>query len=146
MGDAVWSVKGGRNGEREDRLLEHGVVGGGLGGVPDLTGVASKEELAHLYRAAYPEAKASTVSSHVGQLWSLANRMQDGELVVLPLKTTGTIAVGRIAGPYQYRTDLGEDLRHCRPVAWIATDVARDPSGTADSYGSGTSSPATPRH
>jgi restriction system protein len=42
------------------------------------------------------------------------------------VKTTGTVAVGTIAGPYQYRTDLGDDLQHVRPVKWIATDVPRD--------------------
>ncbi len=52
--------------------------------------------------------------------------MQVDELVVLPLKTTGTVAVGRISGPYAYRTDLGEELCHVRPVTWIKTDVSRD--------------------
>jgi restriction system protein len=52
--------------------------------------------------------------------------MAEGELVVLPLKTTGTIAVGRIMGPYQYRTDIGADLRHVRPVRWERDDVPRD--------------------
>jgi restriction system protein len=122
----VWTVKGGRNGEREDRLIEHNLIGGGWEQLPSLEGVSSKDELSDLYRASYPDAKASTVSNYVGQLWSLLDRMEDGELVVLPLKTTGTIAVGRVAGPYQYREDLGNDLRHCRPVTWITTDVARD--------------------
>ena len=52
--------------------------------------------------------------------------MQLGELVVLPLKMTGTVAVGKITGPYEYRSDLGEDLRHVRAVEWIRSDVARD--------------------
>lgn len=52
--------------------------------------------------------------------------MQKGELVVLPLKTTGTIAVGRIDGDYQYRDDLGNSLHHVRPVAWTETEVPRD--------------------
>lgn len=52
--------------------------------------------------------------------------MHDGELVVLPLKTTGTIAVGRISGPYEHRSDLGPDLTHVRPVRWERTEVARD--------------------
>jgi restriction system protein len=52
--------------------------------------------------------------------------MADGELAVLPLKTSGTIAVGRINGPYAYRDDLGPDFRHARPVEWLATEVPRD--------------------
>lgn len=122
----MWTVKGGSDGEREDRLLEHGLLGGGWEQLPSLDGIQTKDELAHRYADAYPEASKSTRSNYVGQLWSLVNRMNDGDLVVMPLKTTGTIAVGRINGLYQYRTDLGDDLRHVRPVKWTTTDAPRD--------------------
>lgn len=123
---AVWTVKGGRYGERVDRFLANEVIGGGWEQLPSLEHVDSKERLAEVYRAAYPDMKASAVANYVGQLWSLVHRMQEGELVTLSVKTTGTIAVGRIAGPYEYRNDLGEDLRHCRPVTWLATEIPRD--------------------
>jgi len=122
----VWTVKGGRHGEREERLLNEGLIGGGWEELPSLSQIDDKESLQELYEQAYPEATNKTVSNYVGQLWSLITRMQDGELVVLPVKTTGTIAVGRVSGGYQYRTDLGEDLRHVRPVEWIQTDIPRD--------------------
>ena len=123
---AVWTVKGGRQGERETRLLEHGLLGGGWEQLSSLQGVQGRDELAVRYAEGYPDVAVKTASSYVGQLWSLVHRMQVGELVVLPLKTTGTIAVGRITGPYQYRTDLGSDLTHVRPVEWDRTDVPRD--------------------
>ncbi len=122
----VWTVKGGRKGEREDRLLTHGLIGGGWEALPSLADVQTKEELDQVYETAYPEASAKTRANYVGQLWSLIGRMKEGELVVFPLKTTGTIAVGRISGPYGHRDDLGEDLRHVRPVTWVATDIPRD--------------------
>jgi hypothetical protein len=28
-----------------------------------------------------------------------------------------------MSGPYEFRTDLGEDLRHCRAVDWMAIDI-----------------------
>lgn len=122
----VWTVKGGRHGEREERLLSGGLIGGGWEDLPDLSGIHDRNALHQLYVRSYPEASQRRASNHVGQLWSLIHRMQKGELVVLPVKTTGTIAVGRVAGDYQYRTDLGEDLRHVRPVEWIETDIPRD--------------------
>lgn len=122
----VWTVKGGRSGEREDRLLKHGLIGGGWEPLPSLEAVTSKDALAAIYAEAYPSAGIKTRANYVGQLWSLVHRMQDGDLVVLPLKTRGTIAVGQVQGPYQFRMDLGEDLRHCRPVKWIAEDIPRD--------------------
>jgi restriction system protein len=122
----VWTTKGGRYGEREERLLAHGLIGGGWEKLPTLEQVQSRDELAAIYAQSYPEASSNRRANHVGQLWSLRHRMADGDLVVLPLKTTGTVAVGRISGPYGYRTDLGEDLRHVRQVEWLKKDVARD--------------------
>lgn len=123
---AVWTVKGGRRGEREERCLEHGVIGGGWEGIPDLSQVASKEALAAVCEQAEPDWSAKTRSNYVGQLWSLRERMQEDELVALPLKTSGTIAVGRVNGPYSYRDDLGKDFKHARSVEWLDTEVERD--------------------
>lgn len=125
---AVWVVKGGRNGEFEESFLAKGLVGKGESGtlLPDLSGVASVEELRAMFEAAHPDFKKSQVANHVGQFWSLLRRMKDEELVVLPLKTTGNVAVGRIDGDYQYRDDLGDQLWHVRPVRWIETEVPRD--------------------
>jgi restriction system protein len=122
----VWTAKGGRQGEREQRCLEHGVIGGGWEKLSSLAEIKSKGELAALYAHTYPEAGVKAQTNYVAQLWSLLRRMEEGQLVVLPLKTTGTIAVGRITGPYEYRDDLGDDLLHTRRVTWIATDVDRD--------------------
>jgi restriction system protein len=44
----------------------------------------------------------------------------------MPLKTSGTVAVGRITGPYEYRVDLGPDVHHVRSVRWLRTDIPRD--------------------
>jgi restriction system protein len=52
--------------------------------------------------------------------------MQDGELVALPLKSSGTVAIGRVNGPYAYRNDLGADFKHTRGVEWLAKEVERD--------------------
>jgi restriction system protein len=123
---AVWTVKGGKHGERDERCLEDGVIGGGWERIPDLSTVGSKEALAGVCEENEPDWSAKTRSNYVGQLWSLRERMQEGELVALPLKTSGTVAVGRISGPYAYRTDLGDDFKHSRPVEWLAKEVERD--------------------
>jgi restriction system protein len=123
---AVWTVKGGQRGEREDRLLENNLIGGGWEALPSLMDIHSKEALTKIYESSYPDQAASARANYVGQLLSLTERMQDGELVVMPLKSTGTVAVGKITGPYAFRTDLGDDLKHVRSVKWMRTDVARD--------------------
>lgn len=122
----VWTVKGGRHGEREERCLEHGVIGGGWEDIPSLNDVQSREELSAVCETAAPSWSTRTRANYVAQLWSLRERMEDGELVVLPMKTSGTIAVGKVSGPYAYRNDLGTDFKHTRAVEWMATDVPRD--------------------
>jgi restriction system protein len=122
----VWTVKGGQYGEREDRCLEHGVIGGGWSEIPDLSHIANRQELTEICEQFAPQWSAKARTNYVAMLWSLRERMQDGELVVLPLKSTGTIAVGRVNGPYAYREDLGADFKHVRSVKWLATDLPRD--------------------
>lgn len=123
---AVWTVKGGRHGEREERCLDHSVIGGGWEDIPDLTSVTSKEDLSALCEEHAPSWSTRTRANYVAQLWSLRQRMSEGELAVLPLKTSGTIAVGRISGPYSHRDDLGSDFKHARAVEWLAKDIPRD--------------------
>ena len=123
---AVWTVKGGRNGEFEDLFLKEKVVGKGGTGLPSLEDATEVDRVRDLFSTAYPALAKQQVATHVGQFWSLRERMREGELVVLPLKTTGTVAVGRVTGPYQYSEGLHEDMRHFRSVEWLATDIARD--------------------
>lgn len=122
----VWTVKGGRHGEREELMLSENLIGSGWEELGSLEGIDTREKLEAHYKATYPEAGAKKASNHIAQLWSLLTRMQEGELVVLPVKTSGTIAIGRVAGPYQFREDIRSDTQHTRRVEWIATDVPRD--------------------
>lgn len=123
---AVWTVKGGRSGEFEDLFLNQGLIGKGGKGLPSLQTSTQVDQVRDLFAQAYPSFSKQQVASHVGQFWSLRQRMQKGELVVLPLKTTGTVAVGRINGDYLFNESYHDEIRHFRPVEWIATDVARD--------------------
>jgi len=43
----------------------------------------------------------------------------------VPLKTRSSIAIGEFSGTYVYRTDLGPDMVHTRPVKWLKTDIPR---------------------
>ena len=121
----VWLVRAGRYGERETLALEQGLSVIGWEEVPDLSGVTSRAALEELVRATYPDAGKGRIANWVGQLWAFRERMQDGDLVVLPLKTQSAIAIGKVAGPYVFRSDLGSDIHHTRPVKWIKTDIPR---------------------
>lgn len=115
----LWLVRAGKNGERETLALEKGVAVIGWEDLPDLGGLQSRNELTALLAATYPDEKPKTLSNWESQLWPFIRVIADGDLVVLPLKTRSTIAVGRVKGPYQYRSDFGEESLHTRHVEWV---------------------------
>jgi len=122
---SVWLVRAGKHGERERTALEHNLVTIGWGQLPDLSLLKAREELIHLLEQHYPEASSAKLSNWGGQLWSFCHRIEPKDLVVLPLKTQAAIAIGEVAGPYQYHADRGDGIRHVRSVKWLRTDVPR---------------------
>lgn len=129
----AWLVRAGSDGEREEWALTGGRAGGGFIAAPDLTALESKEELSEAlavaYAEAYEQASPNFISNHAGQLWRLREAMAVGDLVVLPLKRTSRIAIGRIRGEYAYEAGAPEDERHRRPVEWLRVDIQRDVIG-----------------
>ncbi len=122
---AVWLVRAGRYGQREALALQEGLAVIGWEELPDLSGIASREQLEALCLKVYKDAKANTITNWVGQLWAFLRGITPGDLIVLPLKSRSAIAVGRVVGPYRFRTDLPEDVKHTRPVEWIRKDIPR---------------------
>lgn len=122
---ALWCIKGGRQGEKEQRFLDNNVVGVGWEAINDLAQFPTREGLEEHYKSVYPDAEKGRISNHVGQIWAFGNRVVVGDLVAVPLKTQAAVAIGKIASEYQYRTDLGSDLLHTRQVDWVKTDIPR---------------------
>lgn len=116
---AVWMVRAGRHGEREQLALEQGIAVIGWDELPDLSGVSSREDLLTRLESTYREEKRKTLLNWLSQIWSFIAGIHNGDLVALPLKSRSTIAIGRITGPYQYRPDLPLEARHTRPVQWL---------------------------
>lgn len=123
---ALWLVRCGRHGEGENVALGSGVVGIGWEEAGDLSGVDSPERLRVLLSQRYPEVKPSALNNWVGQIDAFLTRIQSGDLVALPLKTTPAVAFGRMTGPYRYVPDAPASMRHQRAVTWIREDVPRD--------------------
>lgn len=125
---SLWMVRGGRHGEQESTSLENGLACIGFHEVPDLSRATTKEEIFELVRDTYNEKPEMAIHNLAGQLRTFAHRMKEGDLVAMPLKNRPQIAIGRVRGPYRYRTDLG-DIHHTREVEWIKTDTPRTAFG-----------------
>jgi restriction system protein len=120
----VWMVRASRYGAQEAPALENGLAVIGWEEMPDLSQATSKTLMRDLCRRVYPDASEPKLNNYVGQLFSFVHRIACGDLVALPRKSTSTIALGRVTGPYQYREDLGQ-VHHVRPVTWVRADIPR---------------------
>lgn len=124
---AIWLVRAGKHGEREEAALQKGLAIIGWDNLPDLSSLNTREELAQLMREMYPDESSKTLINWTGQVWAFRERIQPKDMIVLPLKKRSAIAIGQVTGPYQYRSD-GQDGYHTRSVKWLKTDLPRSPA------------------
>ncbi|MFI4914889.1 MAG: restriction endonuclease [Phycisphaerales bacterium JB060] len=134
---AVWLVRAGSGGEREDLALENDLVVVGWNEVPDLAAFTSRDEIMQVFERAYPDEKVKTLQNWVGQMYAFRSRIAIGDIVVLPLKGQPLYAFGKVTGDYVYRKDLPEDARHTRAVDWINTELPKSSLGTDLQYSLG---------
>ena len=121
----VWVVRGGRYGEREAEALDNGVLTIGFGLLGDFSGVSGQDGFTEVLRGLHPDAPQSKVSNHAGQVRSFVERIQTGDLAVMPRKGTGLLAVGTVSSEYLHRPEAGE-FAHGRQVRWLNTELLRD--------------------
>lgn len=122
----AWVIRAGRAGERDAWALESGCSGGGWFEVPDVTPYHSKDAVAALVAQTFIGAKDGKIANFSGQLWALRGRIEPGDLMVMPLKTTKQIAIGWVTGSYEYReSEADPSKRHVVPVDWKRTDIPR---------------------
>lgn len=117
-GAAVWLVRAGMHGEDEEIARREGLAIIGFREVPDLRMFRTYEDLLSKLLELDPEQSVPRARNLAAQLWAFRERMEVGDIIVLPLKTNrGYIALGRVSGPYEYRR-VGHEERHARPVRW----------------------------
>jgi restriction system protein len=122
----AWVIRAGRHGERDHWALTNGYSGGGWRELPDLSPFKTRAEIAEVTAATFHGAPQGRINSYAGQLWALRGRIEPGDLLVLPLKTTKQIAMGPVTSDYQYLgDDQPPDCRHVVAVDWQVTDLPR---------------------
>jgi restriction system protein len=117
----LWLVRLGKHGEQEAQALETGelVLGFQFG---DLTGAKDRDAILRVIEKALPETNPKRQLHFAAQLNQFCNTMQSGDLVVVPLKTQGQIAIGEAVGSCSM-TGEGSPMRRVR---WLKPDVPRD--------------------
>lgn len=121
---ALWLVRAGKHGEDENTAIEESLAIVGWLEMPDVSTVQNFEEMKKRHTEVYPDMSPKAIMNHAAQLWSFVKRIERGDLIVLPLKARASIAIGKVAGDYQYRND-----RHTRKVQWLVDDFPRSKFG-----------------
>lgn len=133
----LWVCKGGKRGERESRFKENNLIAIGFNQLDNLSKVQTREELKALYEKAFPNASEGRKNNHVGQIYAFLIKVKIEDLVVVPMKTSRAIWVGKIISSYKFREDLGSDIKHTRNVEWLGKDIPRDNFDQANLYSFG---------
>lgn len=121
----LWVCKGGKRGERESRFQENSMIAIGFNLLDDLSKFRTREKLKFLYEKAWPDASEGRKNNHVGQIYAFLTKVKVGDLVVVPMKTNGTIWIGEIRSEYRFSEKLGSDMKHQRDVKWLKKDLPR---------------------
>ena len=121
---AVWVVRGGAYGEREEEALENRMLTIGFGVTADLTTAQTREQVREVVSQAHPDKTPNQIGSLTGQVWAFRGLIETGDLVVMPRKGQPTIAIGEISGEYRFRPEI-PSFQQGRPVTWINQQVPR---------------------
>lgn len=119
----LWKVTLGKNGQFEAEALRDGILIVHFNIDSDISYARDRDAVAEILRAAFPDAKPKTVSNFASQLNQFVNVMQDGDLVISPIKSSSTIAIGKVTGRYAPHPATG---RPTRPLTWLKTEIPRD--------------------
>jgi restriction system protein len=90
--------------------------------VGNLTAAKDRNAVLAIAKKSFPDLKPKSQLNFAAQLNQFCNQMQLGDLAVVPLKTTGQIAVGEVVGPYVHTKDGGV----CRKIKWLRSDIPRE--------------------
>jgi restriction system protein len=120
----AWLVRGSKNFGFDQWMLDNGYTAVDFHEVGDLSNAKDLPAMRALLAPVMPDKSQNSVRNYAAQLNAFANRMEIGDLVVLPLKGVGRLALGVVMGDYQYL--MGDNvLNHVRAVDWTRPDIPR---------------------
>lgn len=117
----LWLVRLGKSGDGEAAALETSNLVLGFT-IDSLAAAKDREAVLAVVEKCFADLKPKTQLNFAAQLSQFCNQMQPGDLVVVPLKTTGQIAVGEVSGPYSHTAQRAVS----RPVKWLRQDMPRE--------------------
>jgi restriction system protein len=100
--------------------IDQGYVAIGWHEVGDLSALpATREAFKAQLSRTFPSKSSGAIPVEAGVLFRFVIEMQPGDIVIYPSKTDRMINIGRVAGPYEYRTAANIEYPNRRPVKWL---------------------------
>lgn len=121
----LWVVRCGGDSAYELEAYDKKIVGIGWGSLGDLSNMETVDQLKAYYTQIENQEGVGTVRNNVGQVFSFIKRIQIGDLVALPIRSTASIALGRIKSSYRYAPDAHPYVKQQRDVEWIGAPIPR---------------------
>jgi restriction system protein len=119
----LWVVRCGRDSAYELEAYDKKIVGIGWGSLGDLSKYETVEELRSYYSEKNSEDSLGAVRTNVAQIFTFIKRIQIGDLVALPIRSSASIAFGRIKGESRYLKDAHPYVANQREVEWIGDPI-----------------------
>jgi len=113
----------------ENFCLENGYIALGWGGEIDYSTVPVQEWQAgrDAIRSLMEKNDYKPESKYAIQaIWWLKDFIKDGDIIIVSRGLSRVIAIGEVAGAYEYRDDLPIDYPHVRKVNWLAKGIDVD--------------------
>ena len=73
----------------------------------------------------HPNTKKRRLIVWAGQMFRFLNEIQNGDLILTPIRDTREIMIGKCTGPYRYVPGREDNNPHTRPVDWLKR-ISRD--------------------
>jgi restriction system protein len=121
----AWLVRSGKSGENDAFCIDSSYCIINWSEAGDLTQYSTREKMLEHVASLYPGGKSRMISHYSGQLFAFSHRIEIGDLVCLPLKSSGQVAIGKVTGAYEYDSEASPQQRQRRKVEWLRTDVSR---------------------
>ncbi|NNM63477.1 MAG: restriction endonuclease [Burkholderiales bacterium] len=128
---ALWLVRAGKYGEHETRFLDDNRIYLTWDAFTetDLSVAKDYEGVKALMSQRYPSEPSRRLGNWSGQVWAFLLAMKVGDWVVVPSKTSPTIAIGEVVGPYAFDPKAEPMYRHSRAIKWLNKAVLRSAFG-----------------
>ncbi len=119
----IWGI---HNNRPEIDPVSDGAVRIGWDEVGDLTKIPStREAFKKVLAERMPDLEEAAIPASAGTLYRFVHAMAEGDVVVCPNRTSSTLDIGNVSGPYEYHPE-SHLHQHWRPVTWVRTGVPRN--------------------